>query len=56
MWIFFGPFDEKYYSGHRQLFSMFPKMFLKKKKKILKFFKNQKYFFQNYIFEKYRKK
>jgi len=39
MWIFFGQFDEKYYSGHRQLFSMFPKMFLKKKKKIFKFFK-----------------
>ena len=41
MWIFFGPFDEKYYSGHRQLFSTFPKMFLKQKKNIFKFFKKK---------------
>ena len=39
MWIFVDSFDEKHYPGHRQLFSTFPKMFLKKKKKILKFFK-----------------
>ena len=30
MWKFVGRFDEKNYSGHRQLFSTFPKKFFKK--------------------------
>ena len=46
MWKFVGWFDEKYYSGHRQLVFTFPKSFLKKNN----FFWNfSKKFFENFI-------